>query len=213
MKKFIFMMAALFVMGTATTFAQDKTDKNAAKAAKKNEKAAKKADKNAQDIIKFEEFLSTYKPIEANTTDPNCNSLITSVNTLFVTLNSIYDNCGYIEIETEEKVDDVTGETVKAIKRVYDKRTNEDIDVETAKGKYNASTKEVLGLVASAATLSSSIQGFVSNPTSLISLGPSAITLGKHWKWIAKLILPPNNSLISNKIKNNKEILDTYKNN
>lgn len=210
MKKLIYVFAALFMFSTLTISAQkkDKTDKAAEKNAKAQAKADKKEAKLQKLIAEYEEFVKTYAPI-APCADQNANAVITSINTTFASLNSMYEKVGYVVIETSEKEDEVTGETTTVIERVYDKRYPEKtIDPNAKKNEYKQCTTEIVGLVAAATSLAGGVAGIVGNPQSLISLGLTGKQIVKHSKMIAGLV-----PMIQDKIKKDSEALEFLKNN
>lgn len=210
MKKIIFALAALFMISTVSVYAQKKSDadKIAEKNAKKAAKAEKKDAKLQKLIAEYEEFVQDYHPIAA-TKDQNANAVITSINTTFASLNSMYEKVGYVVVETSEKEDEITGEMTTVIERVYDRRDPEkSIDPNAKKNEYKQCATEIVALVAASTSLAGGVAGIVGNPQSLLSLGLAGKQIGKHSKMIAGLV-----PMIQDKIKKDSEALEFLKNN
>ncbi|MBQ0057038.1 MAG: hypothetical protein KBT20_05205 [Bacteroidales bacterium] len=210
MKKILVIIMALLTLGTAVSTVSakdDKTEKAAQKAEKKAAKADKKAAKAEKRLVEYEELCANYQPL-ATIGVPAADDMVATLNIVVPALNSVYEKVGYIEFETHEAEDEITGEKVVVVDRAYDRRTGQDIDVEKKKSEYKECTAEFVAISASAVTLTSSVMGFAQDPKQLIALGLQGKNILKQAKMITAVV-----PLIREKIKTDSEIIETMKNN
>ena len=209
MKKILILLAVLFMASTVSVNAQDddkakakaeaKAKKAEAKAEKKRKKEEAKEDPDRYSKIaeEYEKFMETYQPLK-ETGFADVDAIIVGVNGIFASLNGIYEKIGYIVVEDIECVEE--GE-LTTTKRIYNRRTGEDIDKDTAKQRFKEVSSEIEPIVLSATSLAAGI--LTVDPVNLVSILPQFNRLKKQVKFIGKV-----SKGIQAQIKMNKEALE-----
>ena len=208
MKKILIMLAVLFMASTVSVNAQD-DDKAKAKAEAKAKKAEEKAEKKRKKeeakedpdryrkiAEEYEKFMETYEPLKA-TGFADVDAIIVGVNGIFASLNGIYEKIGYIVVEDIECIEE--GELTTS-QRIYNRRTGEDIDKDTAKQRFKEVSSEIVPIVESAGSLAAGAMNV--NPINLVAIMPQINRLRKQAKFIVKV-----SKGIQAQIKMNKEAL------
>lgn len=208
MKKILILLAVLFMASTVSVNAQD-DDKAKAKAVAKANKAEAKADKKRKKeeakedpdryrkiAEEYEKFMETYEPLK-ETGFADIDAIIVGLNGICASLNGIYEKIGYIEVEDIECVDE--GE-LTTTQRIYNRRTGEDIDKDTAKQRFKEVSSEIVPIVESAGSLALGAMNV--NPINFVAIMPQVKRLIKQAKFVAKV-----STAIQAQIKMNKEAL------
>lgn len=205
MKKIMFVLAAMLLVGAVSVNAQeDKKDKAAVKAEKAEKKAkakAEKADKNAAKMEKlmaeYDEYVKNYKPLE-KTGVADADLVVEQINTLSSGMNGIYDKIGYIKVETTETTDEY-GQPSTSV-RVYDKNTGKDIDKVTAANNFKAVSKPLAEMTTKTTALGPALAKI--NPMNMVAIAPQAKEILKRGKMLLKVV-----PAISAQVKTAKEAL------
>lgn len=218
MKKYLLVLLSLFVV-TATTYAQELTEKEKAKQAKEAKKQAKenakkeaKLQKAAKKDVKitnlraeYEKFLAEWTPIEANVGIAEVDGFFTHTNELFVLLKQVEEDIAFIEMVPEPYFDEEMGVT-DTIWNARNKRTNEPIAKNDALKAYSVAALKLTEAATRGVSLTAES---VSALAALTSDPMKALTVGKKVKQATKTIKMSVNviPLIQRNIKENSEKL------
>lgn len=158
-----------------------KAAKEEEKAMEAMEKAEKKAEKRDATQAKFDAFLAEWEPVDVSNIDktkmPNVYALFTGSNELFTTMKNVDGYIGFIQVETNETVDD-SGLPVTEMK-VMNTNTGEAIEKSDALKTYTTATLDLTNAALTAANVA------LSGPLALTDLASdplSALTMGKKIK-------------------------------
>lgn len=145
------------------------------------EKAERKAEKRDATQAKFEAFIAEWEPVDVSGIDktkmPNVYALFTGSNELFTTMKNVDGYIGFIQVETNETVDD-SGLPITEMK-VMNTNTGEAIEKSDALKTYTTATLDLTNAALTATNVA------LSGPLALTDLASdplSALTMGKKIK-------------------------------
>lgn len=223
MKKYLLILLGAFLLGTTTTYAQELTakekarqEKEAAKQekenAKKDAKMKKAADKDARIEnlrIRYEQFLTEWEPIEANTGVSEVDTFFINTNELFELLCSVEQNIGFIEMLPDPYFDEEMGVHDTAWIARH-KVTGEEIKKSDALNTYTIATLNLTEAAARSVGLTaqgvSALAALTADPLKALSLGKRVKNSGRAIKMSVDVI-----PLIQRSIKENTEKLQYRK--